>query len=37
VLVPYLAQATKHLGLVALSVSEYASFLLERLVNSLDR
>jgi FMN-dependent oxidoreductase (nitrilotriacetate monooxygenase family) len=37
VLVPYLAQATKHLGLVpTLSVSEYPPYLLARLVNSLD-
>jgi len=37
VLVPYLAQATKHLGLVpTLSTSEYPPFLLARLVNSLD-
>ena len=37
VLVPYLAQATKHLGLVpTLSVNEYPPFLLARLVNSLD-
>ncbi|MEA2727824.1 MAG: hypothetical protein QOF70_2299 [Acetobacteraceae bacterium] len=37
VLVPYLAQATKHLGLVpTLSVTEYPPFLLARLVNSLD-
>jgi FMN-dependent oxidoreductase (nitrilotriacetate monooxygenase family) len=36
-LVPYLAQATKHLGLVpTLSTSEYPPFLLARLVNSLD-
>jgi FMN-dependent oxidoreductase (nitrilotriacetate monooxygenase family) len=36
-LVPYLAQATKHLGLVpTLSASEYPPFLLARLVNSLD-
>ena len=34
---PYLAQATKHLGLVpTLSVTEYPPFLLARLVNSLD-
>jgi long-chain alkane monooxygenase len=37
VLVPYLAQATKHLGLVpTLSTSEYPPFLLARLVNSWD-
>ena len=37
VLVPYLAQATKHLGLVpTLSVTEYPPYLLARLVNSLD-
>ncbi len=37
VLVPYLAQATRHLGLVpTLSTSEYPPFLLARLVNSLD-
>ena len=37
VLVPYLAQATKHLGLVpTLSVSEYPPFLLARLINTLD-
>jgi FMN-dependent oxidoreductase (nitrilotriacetate monooxygenase family) len=37
VLVPYLAQATKHLGLVpTLSVTEYPPFLLARLVNTLD-
>src|SRR5258708_22809272 len=37
VLVPYLAQATKHLGIVpTLSVSEYPPYLLARLVNSLD-
>ena len=37
VLVPYLAQATKTLGLVpTLSVSEYPPYLLARLVNSLD-
>ena len=37
VLVPYLAQATRHLGLVpTLSVSEYPPYLLARLVNSLD-
>ncbi len=37
VLVPYLAQQTKHLGLVpTLSVSEYPPYLLARLVNSLD-
>jgi long-chain alkane monooxygenase len=37
VLVPYLAQATKHLGLVpTLSATEYPPFLLTRLVNSLD-
>jgi len=37
VLVPYLAQATKHLGLIpTLSVTEYPPFLLARLINSLD-
>ncbi|MBV9833112.1 MAG: NtaA/DmoA family FMN-dependent monooxygenase [Alphaproteobacteria bacterium] len=37
VLVPYLAQQTKHVGLVpTLSVSEYPPYLLARLVNSLD-
>ena len=37
VLVPWLAQATQHLGLVpTLSVSEYPPYLLARLVNSLD-
>jgi long-chain alkane monooxygenase len=37
VLVPYLAMATKHLGIVpTLSVSEYPPYLLARLVNSLD-
>jgi FMN-dependent oxidoreductase (nitrilotriacetate monooxygenase family) len=37
VLVPYLAQATKTLGLVpTLSISEYPPYLLARLVNSLD-
>ena len=37
VLVPYMAAATKHLGLVpTLSVSEYPPYLLARLVNSLD-
>ncbi|MEI6200413.1 MAG: NtaA/DmoA family FMN-dependent monooxygenase [Enhydrobacter sp.] len=37
VLVPYLAQATKHLGIVpTLSVSEYPPYLLARLINSLD-
>jgi FMN-dependent oxidoreductase (nitrilotriacetate monooxygenase family) len=37
VLVPYLAQATKHLGLIpTLSITEYPPFLLARLVNSLD-
>ena len=37
VLVPYLAQATTHLGLVpTLSVSEYPPYLLARLVNTLD-
>ena len=36
-LVPYLAQATTHLGLVpTLSVSEYPPYLLARLVNTLD-
>jgi FMN-dependent oxidoreductase (nitrilotriacetate monooxygenase family) len=37
VLVPWLAQQTKHLGLVpTLSISEYPPYLLARLVNSLD-
>jgi FMN-dependent oxidoreductase (nitrilotriacetate monooxygenase family) len=37
VLVPWLAQATQHLGLVpTLSVSEYPPYLLARLINSLD-
>jgi long-chain alkane monooxygenase len=37
VLVPWLAQATKHLGLVpTLSVTEYPPYLLARLTNSLD-
>ena len=37
VLVPYLAQATKNLGIVpTLSVSEYPPYLMARLVNSLD-
>jgi FMN-dependent oxidoreductase (nitrilotriacetate monooxygenase family) len=37
VLVPYLAQATKHVGIIpTLSVTEYPPFLLARLVNSLD-
>src|SRR5476651_1932884 len=37
VLVPHLAMATKHLGLVpTLSTSEYPPYLLARLVNSLD-
>lgn len=37
VLAPYLAQATRHLGIVpTLSVSEYPPYLLARLVNSLD-
>jgi FMN-dependent oxidoreductase (nitrilotriacetate monooxygenase family) len=37
VLVPYLAQATKHLGLVpTMSTTEYPPFLLARLINSLD-
>jgi len=37
VLVPYLGQATAHLGLIpTLSVTEYPPFLLARLVNSLD-
>jgi FMN-dependent oxidoreductase (nitrilotriacetate monooxygenase family) len=37
VLVPYLAQATEHLGIVpTLSVSEYPPYLLARLVSSLD-
>ena len=37
VLIPYLAQATTHLGLIpTLSVTEYPPFLLARLVNSLD-
>ncbi len=36
-LVPYLAQVTKHLGIVpTLSITEYPPFLLARLVNSLD-
>jgi FMN-dependent oxidoreductase (nitrilotriacetate monooxygenase family) len=36
-LVPYLATATKHLGIVpTLSASEYPPYLLARLVNSLD-
>ena len=36
-LVPYLAQATKHVGLITtLSVTEYPPFLLARLVNTLD-
>ena len=36
-LVPWLAMATKHLGLVpTLSTSEYPPYLLARLVNSLD-
>ena len=36
-LVPYLAMATKHLGIVpTLSASEYPPFLLARMVNSLD-
>jgi FMN-dependent oxidoreductase (nitrilotriacetate monooxygenase family) len=36
-LVPYLAQATRHLGIVpTLSTSEYPPFLLARLVNTLD-
>ena len=38
VLVPYLAQATEHLGVIpTLSVTEYPPFLLARLVNSLDQ
>src|SRR6201996_5358662 len=37
VLVPWLAQATQHLGLVpTLSVSEYPPYLAARLINSLD-
>jgi FMN-dependent oxidoreductase (nitrilotriacetate monooxygenase family) len=37
VLVPYMAQVTKHLGLIpTLSVTEYPPFLLARLVNALD-
>jgi FMN-dependent oxidoreductase (nitrilotriacetate monooxygenase family) len=37
VLVPWLAMATKHLGLVpTLSISEYPPYLMARLVNSLD-
>jgi len=37
VLVPWLAMATRHLGLVpTLSVSEYPPYLMARLVNSLD-
>jgi FMN-dependent oxidoreductase (nitrilotriacetate monooxygenase family) len=37
VLVPYLAQATRHLGIIpTLSVTEYPPYLLARLVNSLD-
>src|ERR1700722_9131099 len=37
VLVPYLAQATKHLGLVpTLSTTEYPPYLLARQVNTLD-
>ncbi len=37
VLVPYLAQATTHLGLVpTLSISEYPPYLAARLINSLD-
>jgi FMN-dependent oxidoreductase (nitrilotriacetate monooxygenase family) len=37
VLVPYLTQATKHVGIIpTLSVTEYPPFLLARLVNSLD-
>jgi FMN-dependent oxidoreductase (nitrilotriacetate monooxygenase family) len=36
-LVPYLAQVTKHLGLIpTLSVTEYPPFLLARLINTLD-
>lgn len=36
-LVPYLAQVTKHVGLIpTLSVTEYPPFLLARLVNTLD-
>ena len=37
VLVPYLAEATKHLGIVpTLSTTEYQPFMLARLVNTLD-
>jgi FMN-dependent oxidoreductase (nitrilotriacetate monooxygenase family) len=37
VLIPYLAQVTKYLGLIpTLSVTEYPPYLLARLVNSLD-
>jgi FMN-dependent oxidoreductase (nitrilotriacetate monooxygenase family) len=37
VLVPYMAQATKHLGIVpTLSTAEYPPYLLARLVNTLD-
>ena len=37
VLVPYLAQATKHVGLVpTLSTTEYQPYMLARLVNTLD-
>jgi FMN-dependent oxidoreductase (nitrilotriacetate monooxygenase family) len=37
VLVPYLAQATTHLGIVpTLSISEYPPYLAARLINSLD-
>lgn len=37
VLVPYLAQATRHLGLIpTMSVTEYPPYLLARLINSLD-
>jgi FMN-dependent oxidoreductase (nitrilotriacetate monooxygenase family) len=37
VLVPYLAQATKHLGIVpTLSTTEYQPYMLARLVNTLD-
>jgi long-chain alkane monooxygenase len=36
-LVPYLTQATKHVGIIpTLSVTEYPPFLLARLINSLD-
>jgi FMN-dependent oxidoreductase (nitrilotriacetate monooxygenase family) len=37
VLVPYMAQATKHLGIVpTLSTTEYHPFMLARLINTLD-